>query len=165
MRQIILIVHNVRSTHNVGSLLRTAEGLGVKRVYLTGYTPYPQQQPDARLPHIASKLTAQIHKTALDAEDLVDWVQADDIFTVIAALRDEGFIITALEQSPSAVKVPDFVAPDKLAIIVGREVEGVEPEVLEAADQILEIPMFGKKESFNVVQAAAMVLYHCRFRN
>lgn len=163
MCQIVLIAHDVRSTHNVGSLLRTAEGLGAERVYLTGYTPYPRQQSDVRLPHIASKLTAQIHKTALDAEDLVDWVQADDIFAVIATLRDEGYVITALEQSSSAIQVPDFVVPKKVAIIVGREVEGVEPEVLERCDAVLEIPMFGKKESFNVVQAAAMVLYHCKF--
>jgi tRNA G18 (ribose-2'-O)-methylase SpoU len=163
MRQIVLIAHNVRSTHNVGSLLRTAEGLGVERVFLTGYTPYPLAENDERLPHLAQKIDSQIHKTALDAEKLVDWKHGSDISAVIDDLRAEGFTIAAVEQSASSVSLPDYACPDKVALIVGREVEGIEPEVLELADDRVEVPMFGTKESFNVVQAAAMVLYHCRF--
>jgi 23S rRNA (guanosine2251-2'-O)-methyltransferase len=163
MRQIILIAHNVRSTHNVGSLLRTAEGLGVSKVIFTGYTPYPASKQDTRLPHIAHKLHSQIHKTALDAEELVQWEHNDDIFAALGQLRAQGYSLAAIEQAPGAVQLPDFAPPEKLALIVGREVEGVEPEVLASVDTVLEIPMFGKKESFNVVQAAAMALYHCRF--
>lgn len=163
MRQIILLIHNVRSTHNVGSLLRTAEGLGVEKVFLTGYTPYPVTSDDDRLPHIARKLEAQIHKTALDAEKLVAWEHVPDVFAVLEQLRADGYTIAAVEQSETAVKLPDYKPGDKLVLIVGREVEGVEPEVLEACDVILEIPMFGEKESFNVAQAAAIALYHCRF--
>lgn len=163
MRQIIIIAHNVRSTHNVGSLLRTAEGFGVQEVFLTGYTPYPMRSSDPRLPHIAQKLDAQIHKTALDAEKLLNWQWREDVVSVIDELRSDGYQIAAIEQHADSVKLPNYTVPDKLALIVGREVEGIEPKVLETVDTILEIPMFGKKESFNVVQAAAIGLYHCRF--
>ena len=78
-------------------------------------------------------------------------------------LRDDGFVIAALEQTATARPLPAYAPPDKLALLVGREVEGVEPAVLAACDLSLIIPMFGKKESFNVVQAAAIGLYHCRF--
>jgi 23S rRNA (guanosine2251-2'-O)-methyltransferase len=164
MRKLVLILHNLRSTHNVGSLLRTAEGLGVNEVIFSGYTPYPLQTKDSRLPHIARKLDAQIHKTALDAETLVPWRQSEDIFEVITSLKAADYTIAALEQTPTSQLLQDFTPPEKLVIILGREVEGVESEVLAACDTALEIPMFGKKESFNVVQAAAMALYHCRFR-
>ncbi len=164
MKQIVLIAHNLRSCHNIGSLLRTAEGLGVHKVYLTGYTPYPLKPGDSRLPHLAQKIDKQIHKTALDAEKLVDWEQSEALEPVLAQLKRDGFTLAAIEQAPNAVKLPDFTAPEKIVLLVGREVEGVEPEVLAQMDKILEIPMFGKKESFNVVQAAAMTLYHCRFQ-
>jgi len=165
MRNIILIAHNLRSCHNVGSLLRTAEGLGVSKVYLVGYTPYPAGQPnDPRLPHEALKLTKQIHKTALDAENQVAWEHVEVIDSVVKQLHTEGYQIMAVEQAADAIALPDFAPPNKLALLMGREVEGVEPEVLALCDGTLEIPMFGRKESFNVVQAAAMALYHCRFR-
>jgi 23S rRNA (guanosine2251-2'-O)-methyltransferase len=163
MRNIVLIAHNLRSCHNVGSLLRTAEGLGVTGVYLTGYTPYPLEQNDTRLPHIAQKINKQIHKTALDAEGLVTWHHHENIFDVITNLRADGFTVAAIEQTANSISLPSYKPGEKIAIIVGREVEGVEPEVVAACDECLEIPMFGKKESFNVVQAAAMVLYHFRF--
>lgn len=159
MPSIILIAHNLRSTHNVGSLLRTAEGLGVSRVYFTGYTPYPQTSGDTRLPHIASKLDKQIHKTALGAESMVTWTHLPDIAPLIQSLHGEGYTIAALEQHINAVPLPGFQTPDQLALVIGREVEGVEAEVLATCDVILEIPMVGRKESFNVVQATAMALY------
>ncbi|HZL07595.1 MAG TPA: TrmH family RNA methyltransferase [Candidatus Dormibacteraeota bacterium] len=163
MRRLVLIAHNLRSTHNVGSLLRTCEGLGVERVYLTGYTPYPEHDGDERLPHLAQKIDRQIIKTALGAEKLIEWQHQADLDTVLADLKKQAFVIAALEQAAGSVKLPDYDPPDKLALIVGREVEGLEPEILAACDLILEIPMFGRKESFNVVQAAAMALYHLRF--
>jgi len=163
MRDIVLIVHNLRSCHNVGSLLRTAEGLGVKRVYFTGFTPYPSEKTDVRLPHLAQKIDKQIHKTALDAEKNVNWHHQDDIFSLIDSLRADGYTIAAIEQTTTSAALPDYVPPEKIAMIVGREVEGIEAEVLKVCDVALEIPMFGQKESFNVVQAAAMMLYHVRF--
>lgn len=163
MSSTILIAHNVRSCHNVGSLLRTAEGLGVDEVILSGYTPYPLAGNDTRLPHEAAKLHRQIQKTALGAEESQPWSHCDSIDEVLARLADEGYQIAAVEQSESSQSLPSFKPPQKLALIVGREVEGIEPEILRAVDITLEIPMFGSKESFNVVQAAAMALYHCRF--
>lgn len=163
MPQIVLIAHNLRSCHNVGSLLRTAEGLGVTTVYLTGYTPYPQMVKDTRLPHLAAKIDKQIEKTALGAQNLIRWQQYNDVFGVIEQLKNDGFQVVALEQTKDSTSLPEYKAADKVAIVVGREVEGIETEVLEVCDESVEIPMFGHKESFNVVQAAAMALYHCRF--
>lgn len=162
-RRIILIAHNLRSCHNVGSLLRTAEGLAAAKVYLTGYTPYPFAANDVRLPHIARKIDAQIHKTALGAEKLIAWEQHQSVEDVIALLKDDGYEIAAIEQTEDAQALPHFSPPPKIALIIGREVDGIEPEVLALADMSLEIPMAGQKESFNVVQAAAMALYHMRF--
>ena len=162
-RTIVVIAHNLRSCHNVGSLLRTAEGLGISSVFFTGYTPYPTSPNDTRMPHLAAKITRQIHKTALGAEAMIAWHQQDEIAPLITSLKADGYVIAAIEQAPHSVPLPDFTPSDKLALIVGREVEGVEPEVLALCDAVLEIPMFGRKESFNVVQAAAMALYHTRF--
>lgn len=164
MPDIILIAHNLRSTHNVGSLLRTAEGLGVRQVYLTGYTPYPMTQSDSRLPHLAQKIHRQIKKTALDAETTQAWTQETDVERIIKQLRGQGWTIAALEQTPRSTPLPNYRTPDRIALIVGREVEGIEQQVIAECDLCLEIPMLGKKESFNVVQAAAMALYHFRFQ-
>jgi len=163
MRSLIVIAHDIRSTHNIGSLLRTAEGLGIKKVFLTGYTPYPSQPNDQRLSHISNKLSDAIHKTALDAENLVSWEQNDDVFTVISQLRNDGYTILALEQTKDAIDITKFSAPDKCALLLGSEVAGVSKELLDIVDKSLVIPMFGKKESFNVVQAAAMALFQLRF--
>jgi 23S rRNA (guanosine2251-2'-O)-methyltransferase len=163
MRSIVVIAHDIRSTHNVGSLLRTSDGLGVSHVYFSGYTPYPLTNPDDRLPHIAQKLTAQIHKTALGAEEMLAWSHTSDITALLQQLRDAGYAITALEQSATSIPLPSYNPPQKIALLLGREVEGIEPKLLATCDDILEIPMDGRKESFNVVQAAAMALYHIRF--
>lgn len=163
MRTIVVIAHDIRSTHNVGSLLRTCEGLSVSHVYFTGYTPYPLRQNDERLPHIAAKLDQQIHKTALDAEKLVPWSHETDVIALLKQLKTDGFSVAALEQTANSQSLPSFIPSNKLALLLGREVEGIDPEILARCDTTLEIPMFGKKESFNVVQAAAMALYHIRF--
>ena len=163
MKRIILIAHNLRSAHNVGSLLRTADAMGVSKVYITGYSPYPKCENDSRLPHLALKIDKNIAKTALGAEKNIDWEHADTIDDVINHLKNDGFTITALEQHQNSLSLPEYTVPDKIAIIVGREVEGIEPEILDSCDSILEIPMLGKKESLNVAQAAAIALYHCRF--
>lgn len=163
MPGIVLIAHNVRSTHNVGSLLRTADGLGVTKVFLTGYTPYPLLANDDRLPHLADKLNKQIAKTSLGAEESVDWEHQYGIEAVISSLKQQGYAIYAIEQSDEALILPDFKSPPKIVLIVGREVEGIEKAVLSQCDGVLEIPMLGKKESYNVASAAAMALYHCRF--
>jgi len=160
---IVLIAHNLRSCHNIGSLLRTAEGLGVSKVYLTGYTPYPVAPGDSRMPHLSSKIHKQISKTALGAEETQPWEHLESVDELLIRLREDGYMLAAIEQAADSVGLPSFKPPKNIALLVGREVEGVEPEVLKQMDVCLEIPMFGKKESFNVVQAAAMGLYHCTF--
>jgi tRNA G18 (ribose-2'-O)-methylase SpoU len=162
-KQIVLIAHNLRSCHNVGSLLRTADGLGITKVYLTGYTPYPLHTGDTRLPHLATKIDKQIHKTALGAEKTVAWESFHDVFAVFTVLKDQGYRIAAIEQAEHSTPLPDYRTDEPIALVVGREVEGMELEVLAACDVALEIPMFGQKESFNVVQAAAMAMFHFRF--
>lgn len=162
MTDIVLIAHNLRSTHNIGSLLRTAEGLGVNRVILSGYTPYPLENNDQRLPHLAQKIAKQISKTALGAETMINWQHITDLEPEINNLRRGGYVIAGLEQSVSSTKLNNYKAPNKIALIVGREVEGMEPEIIALCDLLIEIPMFGNKESFNVVQAAAMALYQLR---
>ena len=160
MRSLVLIADNVRSCENVGSLMRTAEGLGVERLYLSGYTPYPKLPDDTRPPHIAAKLSRQIHKTALGAELSLHWQKINDLTSLIKELREDGYLILALEQAPNSVKLPEYsVLAKKIALVIGNEVKGLDDFVLKLADQILEIPMLGQKESFNVTVAAAIALY------
>lgn len=162
MTELVLIAHNLRSSHNVGSLLRTADGLGVSQVILSGYTPYPPvADKDPRLPHERAKILRSIHKTALGAEDTQPWRHTDDLPQLLHELHAAGYTIAALEQAANSVALPSYKPADKLALILGREVDGLEPEILQLCDLALEIPMRGSKESYNVVQAAAMAAYHC----
>lgn len=159
---LVLIAHNIRSAHNVGALLRTCEGLGVEKLYLTGYTPYPVAPDDSRLPHIARKLDKQISKISLGAEKTMRWEYSEDIIEVLGNLKKDGFSIAGLEQHKESTPLSSFRSPEKLAILLGSEVTGIKHELLKMTDLILEIPMAGRKESFNVVEAAAMAMYHCK---
>lgn len=166
MPKITLILHNIRSTHNVGSMFRTAEGFGLSEIIISGYTPYPEivsgnfrtpgNSRDPRLPHIAEKLTAQIHKTALGAEKLVPFRVVTDLEEYLDAL---DVPLIALEQSPGSTPLSKFSAPAACALLLGEEVRGITPELLARCDQVVEIPMLGQKESFNVSVAAGIALY------
>lgn len=160
--QITVIANDIRSTHNIGSLLRTCEGFGVENVIFTGYTPYPSMPSDARLPHIAARLSKQIDKTALGAADLVKWQRVEDVTACIEDLKQRGYEIIGLEQAVDSIPLPEYKPARKVALLLGREVEGIDEALLKLCDKTVEIPMFGQKESFNVVQAAAIALYHCR---
>lgn len=157
MPHITLIIHNIRSTHNVGSIFRTAEGFGVERIILSGYTPYPRLAHDTRLPHISEKLTTQIHKTALGAEEIVPFEYHETLD--LGTLRLAGYRIVALEQSERSITLSDYKAPEKIAFLLGEEVHGIEAELLAQCDDIIEIPMQGQKESFNVSVATGIALY------
>lgn len=157
MPEIIVIAHNIRSTHNVGAIFRTAEGFGVKHIILSGYTPYPAVQNDTRLPHIANKLTTQIHKTALGAEEIVPFSHQEQ--PDFRQLKFDGYTIVALEQSANSIKLSAYKPPQKIALLLGEEVHGITPEMLHECQDILEIPMVGKKESFNVSVATGIALY------
>lgn len=157
MPEIIVIAHNIRSTHNVGAIFRSSEGFGVSKILLSGYTPYPQIQNDPRLPHITRKLSDQIHKTALGAEEIIpfEYQEQPDIATLKAA----GYTIVGLEQDQRSVMLPNYRPPEKIALLLGEEVNGITDDMRDACDDLIEIPMVGKKESFNVSVATGIALY------
>lgn len=157
--EIVLLLHNIRSIHNVGSIMRTAEGFGLKTVVFSGYTPHPRVADDPRLPHIIEKIERELHKTALDAEKLLTVRYYDDPLTVVAEFRQAGYQILALEQSTSSVNLRDFNLTQPALLILGEEVHGIPSELLQTADTTLEIPMYGQKESFNVSVATGICLY------
>lgn len=157
MPEIIVIAHNIRSTHNIGSIFRTCEGFGVKKIVLSGYSPYPSTSNDKRLPHIALKLTAQIHKTALGAETMVPFeYQPEPNFK---SLKNAGYRIVGLEQNVRSVMLDTYNSPEKIVLLLGEEVKGLTDDLIDECDDIIEIPMVGKKESFNVSVATGIALY------
>jgi tRNA G18 (ribose-2'-O)-methylase SpoU len=157
MKSLTVILHNLRSTYNVGAVLRTCEGLGVEQVIFSGYTPYFGKG----LPHEREKLRRQIHKTALGAEEMVSSKYVEDIESFIGGLKQNACACLALEQGSEAVKLQNFRREDydQYALILGEEVDGVPPEILALADVVLEIPMAGQKESFNVAVAAGIAIW------
>ena len=165
-REIIVLAHNIRSTHNIGAIIRTSEGFGVSKIIFSGYSPFPilkheNFQETGRLPHIAQKINSQIHKTALGSEEIVSFEISKDILKTIQELKNQGFEIFALEQSKKSIFLKDFMAHKnaKIALLLGEEVEGISKELLDSCNKTLEIPMFGRKESFNVSVATVIALY------
>lgn len=155
MKQLKVIFYNIRSTYNVGAILRTCDCLGVSEVIFTGYTPFF----DKGLPYEQEKLRKQIHKTALGAEETLNWRRAE-INDAIAELKEQGFAVLALEQGENSLNLADSPElPEKLALILGEEVHGIPAELLSRCNHLLEIPMLGKKESFNVSVAAGIALW------
>ena len=155
MKQLKVIFYNIRSTYNVGAILRTCDCLGVSEVIFTGYTPFF----DKGLPYEQEKLRKQIHKTALGAEETLNWRRAE-INDAITELKEQGFAVLALEQGENSLNLADSPElPEKLALILGEEVHGIPAELLSRCDHLLEIPMLGKKESFNVSVAAGIALW------
>ena len=159
MPQIIILLHNIRSIHNVGSIMRTAEGFGIKDIVFSGYTPHPKITNDERLPHLIAKIEKELHKTALGAEKMLNSSKINDINNYLAEMKKSGFEILALEQSPKSIVLRQYVPSDKLILILGEEVHGIPQDILTMADSILEIPMHGQKESFNVSVAAGIAMY------
>jgi len=158
--EIIVICHNIRSVHNIGSILRTADGFGAQEVIVTGISPYPEVENDSRLPHVKLKLTEQIHKTALGAEKTVKVRYQQKLEDAITDCRAQGCQIVALEQSRQSILLNKFnPGSKKIALVLGPEVTGLSSRELELVDAEIEIPMFGKKESFNVSVAAGIALY------
>ena len=159
MKTLIVILYNIRSTYNVGAILRTCDGLGIDKLIFTGYTPFV----DKGLPHEQEKLRKQIHKTALGAEDILDWTRIDDINDAIAYCREQGCKVVALEQGKGSWNLAEPRTYDEnIALILGEEVHGIPEEILAKCDQLLEIPMCGKKESFNVSVAGSIALWEIR---
>jgi 23S rRNA (guanosine2251-2'-O)-methyltransferase len=149
-----LILHNIRSVYNVGSIFRTADAVGVSKIILSGYTPAPLDR--------FKQPRADLAKVALGAEKNVRWEQAQDLSKIIKHLQHEDFMIVALEQSPRSTPLFDFKAPKNkpIALILGNEVRGVSKQLLAKCDAIVEIPMRGKKESLNVSVAAGIAMFN-----
>lgn len=150
-KTICLILHNIRSAHNVGSIFRTADAAGVSLIYLTGYTPAPVDEYERPRKDIA--------KAALGAEQTIPWLVEKRIGPVLTKLKADGFFIVAIEQAEDALDYKKARPALKTAFIVGNEVTGLPKGALDAADAIAEIPMRGKKESLNVSVAAGIALF------
>lgn len=161
--QLVVIAHNIRSIHNVGSIFRSCDGFGVDHLYITGYSPYPElPEHDPRMPHVIEKLTRQISKTAIGAEKTVEFSHHNDVMTLVDQLKSDDFHITALELTSNSIALYSFSPPDKVALILGEEIDGINIDLLRKADTVVEIPMYGTKESFNVSVAAGIALYGLR---
>ena len=141
----------------MGAIFRTAEGFGVSKIILSGYTPYPRIPNDTRLPHISEKLTAQIHKTALGAESMVPFEYLG--LPPLVELKAQGYRIVGLEQADRSIPMQDYQPTDSTALLIGEEVHGIDDALLDHCEDIIEIPMAGKKESFNVSVATGIALY------
>jgi tRNA G18 (ribose-2'-O)-methylase SpoU len=157
MPEIIVIAYNIRSTYNIGSIFRTCEGFGVSKIIISGYSPYPKLPIDSRLPHLSEKLTNQIHKTALGAETMVPFEYQE--VPSFDLLKEQGFTIVGLEQNNHSTLLRDYKIPDKIALLLGEEVHGITDDMIKKCDNIIEISMHGKKESFNVSVATGIALY------
>lgn len=148
-REFSVICHNIRSRENVGSVFRTGDAFGFAKIYLTGYTPAP--------PH------PKISKTALGAENWVWWEQRKSIAALLKELKKERIWTVALEQvKKRSIALPKFKPRFPLALILGNEAKGLSRAILRRADAVVEIPMFGKKESLNVAVAFGIAAYHIR---
>lgn len=142
-----VILDNIRSAHNVGSIFRSADAFRIDKIWLCGITPGPP--------------SAELHKTALGAEDSVRWEHRPDAGVLVRELQDAGYRVIAVEQTEHSVKLGEFAGEKgkKYAFVFGNEVDGVSQETVDACDSALEIPQFGTKHSLNVSVCAGVVLW------
>ncbi|MBR3180487.1 TrmH family RNA methyltransferase [Candidatus Saccharibacteria bacterium] len=165
--KIVLVLHNIRATGNVGSILRTADGFGVFEVVFSGYTP--RYQDERVLPHLREKLNKQIEKTALGAEKTVKNYACDDIILEFKKWKKEGYKIVGLENNIEDKRLIMLTAKnfgeikrrvgEKVVLVLGEEVNGIDYSLYDMIDTFLEIPMRGQKESFNVAIATGIALF------
>ena len=162
--EIVILAHNIRSVQNVGSILRTAECLGAKEVVASGYTPNLAMRTDGSnlplLPHVRAKLQKELHRSALGAEEIVKLGYASDIMGKILELKSDGYEIVGLEQDRRSVALPEYKPPRRVALLLGEEVHGITPELMSVCNVLVEIPMYGQKESYNVSVACGIALYN-----
>ena len=144
-RTLYVLLNNIRSLHNVGSIFRTSDGAGVKKLYLCGQTGYPPRE--------------DITKTALGAEEIVPWEYYIDPVDCIKKLKKRGIQIVALEQTEKSVDYRRFNPAYPVCLVVGHEIDGVQDEILKLCDAVIEIPMKGKKSSLNVSVAFGIAVY------
>lgn len=147
-----VILHNIRSAHNVGAIFRTADGVGVSKIYLTGHTPTPTDR--------FGRVQGEILKTALGATETIPHEYHEDIHKLIAELKQKGRQIVVVEQLPGARDYRDFTPERDTVFIFGNEVSGVEESISTLSDVCIEVPMRGKKESLNVSVCVGVILFH-----
>lgn len=147
----ILILPDIRSAINVGSIFRTADAVGINKIYLTGYTPRPTDK--------FNRVQKDIQKSALGAEEFIPWEYKKTLVPLIKSLKKDGYTVVALEQDRKSIDYRKFKLPNKLAFIVGPEVEGLDKKILGLCDAVVEIPMHGQKESLNVSVATGIALF------
>jgi tRNA G18 (ribose-2'-O)-methylase SpoU len=152
--QTAVLLHNIRSAHNVGSIFRTSDGAGVSKIFLSGYTPRPLDR--------FGRTQKEIAKTALGAHTWLPWEYAKDPITIITKLRKEGWQIVGVEQDARSIDYRTFKPAKPTLLIFGNEVRGISPALRARCDTIIEIPMHGKKESLNVAVSAGIVLFGTR---
>ena len=155
-KDIWVIADNIRSLYNVGSLFRLCDGVGVKKLYLCGTTGAPYDRVKY------TRQRQQIAKTALEGLNSVEWEYCEDTLTAIKQLQQQGVRVVAVEQAERSVSYINMTYGDKVGVVMGNEVDGVSPEVLQTVDAIVELPMLGRGKSLNVISAASAVLYHIR---
>ena len=150
---LVLVLDNIRSAHNVGSAFRTADSFKIDKVYLCGICAIPP--------------SAEIHKSALGAEDSVEWEHYDDTLDAVARLKSEGYVIVSAEQTVDSVMLDGFVPEQgrKYALVFGNEVSGVRQDVVNESDLVLEIPQYGTKHSLNVSVSVGVILWHFILRS
>jgi tRNA G18 (ribose-2'-O)-methylase SpoU len=150
--QVAVLLHNVRSTHNVGSIFRTSDAAGVSKMLLSGYTPRPIDRFGREQKDIA--------KTALGAEKYLEWEYAKSPMTFVKRLKKEGWTMVGVEQDKRAKNYQDFTPQGKTVFIFGNEVLGLSRVLRDICDELVEIPMHGKKESLNVSVTAGIILFN-----
>ena len=145
---LIVVLDDVRSMHNVGSVFRTCDAFRIEAVYLCGITSTPPN--------------AEIHKTALGAEDSVEWKYFDTALEAVEALKSNSYKVYSVEQAHGSTMLQEFtpIYNNRYAVILGNEVKGVHQEVIDASDGCLEIPQFGTKHSMNVSVTAGIIIWH-----
>ena len=152
MQEVYVVLDNVRSAYNVGSIFRTAEGAGVKKIWLAGYTPAPRDR--------FGRVQPEIEKTSLGASTMLEWKVVDCLGNCIEILQADGVTVVAVEQTPSALPLAALPPVEKVAYVFGNEIVGIPPETCARCDYVVALPMMGQKESLNVSVAAGIVLYH-----
>lgn len=155
-KDLIIIAHDIRSAHNVGAFFRTADGAGVSKIYLTGYTCAPY---DSKKDKFETKAQRGLGKTALGATQFVSWEKREDIFQLLEELKKKKIQILALEEMKNSDDIFSFEPEYPCALILGNETRGIDGEILDVCDSVLEIPMRGRKESLNVSVAAGIAMY------
>ncbi len=158
-KELFLILHDIRSAYNVGAIFRTADGAGVSKLYLTGYTPCPPEENKT----YKTQADKMIEKTALGAEKIIPWEKHKNLSELLEKLNlpagGEKINIVALEKNDGATDIKKYKTKFPMALILGNEVEGVPKDILKKCDTIVSIPMRGKKESLNVSVAAGIAMY------